>query len=44
MEDRNLQASQKGEQESKQKKFWKGFSIFMLALGLSLLTVFILNV
>lgn len=44
MEDKNLQPMQKGAPESKQKKFWKGFGIFMLALGLSLLTVFVINV
>lgn len=44
MEDKNLQPVQKEIPDTKQKKFWKDFGIFMLALGLAILTVFALNV
>jgi hypothetical protein len=44
VEDKNLQQVPKGAPESKQKKFWKDFGICMLALGLSILTVLVLNV
>lgn len=44
MNDRNFQpANDNGESKSKAKVFWKNVGLIALALGLALLTVFVIN-
>ena len=45
MDDRNLGQNQRNLEEgkSKSRRFWSGFGLFVLALGLAIITVIMLN-